>query len=86
MDEHLVTEAGIGIAEFLLASLTVAFGAWSLALKGVRTELKEFRGDWLKALENLTVEVGKLRTELAALGNRVTRVEVEQAHQSRVHS
>jgi hypothetical protein len=85
MGNDLVTEAGIGIAEFLLASLTVAFGAWSLALKGVRTELKEFRGDWLKALDSLTTEVGKLRTELGMLGNRVTRVEVEQAHQSRAH-
>lgn len=83
MDEHTMTEAGIGIAEFLLASLTVAFGAWSLALRGVRADIKEIRSDWLASMDKLTIEICKLREQLESLGNRVTRVEVEQAHQSR---
>lgn len=83
MTEHMVTEAGIGVAEFLIASLTVALGAWSLALRGVRADIKEVRSDWLAAMKDLTSEIAKMREEMANIANRLTRVEVEQAHQKR---
>ena len=72
--------AGLGWTEFLLAILSIAFGAWSAALNGARKDLKEIRIEFATGMTGLTNEIARLREELNGLGNRVTRVEVQQAH------
>lgn len=72
--------AGLGFSEFLTGVLSVAFGAWSFALNGARKDLKEMRIEFADSMTGLTREISRLREDLNALGTRVTRVEVEQAH------
>lgn len=75
--------AGLGFSEFLTGILSIAFGAWSLALNGARKDLKEMRVEFADSMTGLTKEISRLREDLNALGTRVTRVEVEQSHYHR---
>lgn len=76
-------DVGIGFAQFLNGILAIAFTAWSAALWGARKDLKEIREDFTKSMSTLANEISRLREELVVLGNRVTRVEIEQSHYDR---
>lgn len=80
LEPTVVEQAALGLSEFLLATLSISFGAWSFALKGARADLKEMRDDFLKSMRELTGEIAHLRRDLNEIANRVTRAEADISH------
>lgn len=72
--------AAVGLSEFLLGTLSIAFGAWSLAIKGARGDLKEMSAQFMGALADLTKEISRLREDINNIANRVTRAEADISH------
>lgn len=83
--------AAISVSQFLLGSLTVAFAVWSLAVRGVKNELKELRLEFTKLVQDVNNSVKEdvhilvkenhdSRLEISQLAARVIRNETEIMH------